>query len=95
MSRYQNFEAPKQVEPATVMYLWRLFLPFMFDLSKCSFIYFIFLISVLIVAGMSRVLFNELSEKGNTLYNVLPDIISCLSNPESNVPEEKFRAIIE
>ncbi|XP_075210594.1 CAP-D2 condensin subunit [Lycorma delicatula] len=41
-------------------------------------------------------LFHELSSKGNTLYNVLPDIISTLSNPDAVDPltEENFQKIL-
>ncbi|VVC91230.1 unnamed protein product [Leptidea sinapis] len=36
------------------------------------------------VANMTKVFFKQLSQKGNALYNVMPDIISRLSDPELN-----------
>ncbi|RZF36886.1 hypothetical protein LSTR_LSTR004574 [Laodelphax striatellus] len=41
-------------------------------------------------------LFQELSTKGNTLYNLLTDIISTLSNPNAEKPldEESFKIIL-
>ncbi|KAK3912396.1 Condensin complex subunit 1 [Frankliniella fusca] len=47
------------------------------------------------ISCMAISLFEELSKKGNTLYNVLPDIISRLSNPSIEVEEEKFRTIMK
>ncbi|XP_052741193.1 condensin complex subunit 1 [Bicyclus anynana] len=47
------------------------------------------------VAAMTRVFFKQLSQKGNALYNVMPDIISRLSDPELNVPEEQYRVIMK
>lgn len=46
---------------------------------------------------LAKRFFSELSHKGNTLYNVLPDIISHLSNPESDitVEEKDFEAILK
>ncbi|XP_030313677.1 condensin complex subunit 1 isoform X1 [Calypte anna] len=38
--------------------------------------------------------FNELSNKGNAVYNLLPDIISRLSDPNCGVEEESFRTIM-
>ncbi|XP_050680062.1 condensin complex subunit 1 [Leptidea sinapis] len=46
------------------------------------------------VANMTKVFFKQLSQKGNALYNVMPDIISRLSDPELNVPEEQYRVIM-
>ncbi|KOB65544.1 Condensin complex subunit 1, partial [Operophtera brumata] len=37
------------------------------------------------VASMTRIFFKQLSQKGNALYNVMPDIISRLSDPELNM----------
>ncbi|CAD0201294.1 unnamed protein product [Chrysodeixis includens] len=47
------------------------------------------------VASMTRLFFKQLSQKGNALYNVMPDIISRLSDPELNVPEEQYRVIMK
>ncbi|XP_072949314.1 condensin complex subunit 1 isoform X2 [Epargyreus clarus] len=47
------------------------------------------------VAAMTRLFFKQLSHKGNALYNVMPDIISRLSDPELDVPEEKYRVIMK
>ncbi|VDN13512.1 unnamed protein product [Dibothriocephalus latus] len=44
---------------------------------------------------LSRLFFRELSQKGNALYNVMPDIISRLSDAEVGVEESKFRLIVE
>lgn len=47
------------------------------------------------IANMTRLFFKQLSQKGNALYNVMPDIISRLSDPELNVPEEQYRVIMK
>lgn len=44
--------------------------------------------------GLANLFFHELARKGNTLYNVLPDMISRLSDPEVGVDEQFFRKII-
>ncbi|CAH8505341.1 unnamed protein product [Schistosoma haematobium] len=44
---------------------------------------------------LARRFFHELSQKGNSLYNVVPDIISRLSDPNIGVSEEHFRSIME
>ncbi|KAM7541321.1 hypothetical protein Aperf_G00000027562 [Anoplocephala perfoliata] len=44
---------------------------------------------------LSRLFFRELAQKGNALYNVMPDIISRLSDPEVGVDEVKFRLIVD
>ncbi|KAM4819823.1 condensin complex subunit 1 [Thomomys bottae] len=46
------------------------------------------------IAALAKNFFNELSHKGNAVYNLLPDIISRLSDPESGVEEEPFRTIM-
>lgn len=48
----------------------------------------------LLSLGLANLFFHELARKGNTLYNVLPDMISRLSDPEVGVDEEFFRKII-
>ena len=47
------------------------------------------------IAGLAKLFFAELSKKGNTLYNVMPDIVSRLSDPEKGVEEEPFRTIMK
>lgn len=47
------------------------------------------------ISVMASEFFRDLSKKGNTLYNVIPDIISRLSNPTMNVSEENFNRILE
>ncbi|CAK1551134.1 unnamed protein product [Leptosia nina] len=47
------------------------------------------------IAAMTKLFFKQLSLKGNALYNVMPDIISRLSDPELNVPEETYRVIMK
>ena len=44
---------------------------------------------------LSGLFFRELAQKGNALYNVMPDIISRLSDPDVGVDETKFRHIVE
>lgn len=46
------------------------------------------------ISGLAGLFFHELAKKGNTLYNVLPDMISRLSDPDVGVKEESFRRII-
>ena len=40
-----------------------------------------------------RLFFLELSKKGNAIYNVLPDVISALSESETPIEPEKFKNI--
>ncbi|NWY02789.1 CND1 protein, partial [Nothoprocta ornata] len=53
------------------------------------------------IVGLAQNFFSELSNKatlcpaqGNAIYNLLPDIISRLSDPECGVDEESFRTIM-
>ncbi|KAM4703298.1 condensin complex subunit 1 [Rhinophrynus dorsalis] len=46
------------------------------------------------IATLARNFFNELSNKGNAVYNLLPDIISRLSDPDCGVEEESFHTIM-
>nr|CAD7396941.1 unnamed protein product [Timema poppensis] len=48
-----------------------------------------------IIAAMACSFFFELAKKGNALYNVMPDIISRLSSPDLNLPEQKFQLILK
>jgi len=41
-----------------------------------------------------RLFFIELSNKGNAIYNILPDIISHISDPEANLARGDFNAIV-
>ncbi|XP_032761529.1 condensin complex subunit 1 [Rattus rattus] len=47
------------------------------------------------IAALAKNFFNELSHKGNAIYNLLPDIISRLSDPEGGVGEEPFHTIMK
>ncbi|KAL4700428.1 hypothetical protein H8959_014432 [Pygathrix nigripes] len=47
------------------------------------------------IAALAKNFFNELSHKGNAIYNLLPDIISRLSDPELGVEEEPFHTIMK
>ncbi|XP_069506775.1 condensin complex subunit 1 isoform X2 [Ambystoma mexicanum] len=47
------------------------------------------------ISALARNFFNELSNKGNAVYNLLPDIISRLSDPECGVEEEPFQTIMK
>lgn len=46
------------------------------------------------IAGITKEFFFDLGKKGNAIYNVLPDIISHLSDPEHGTDEESFRTIL-
>ncbi|XP_031564431.1 condensin complex subunit 1-like [Actinia tenebrosa] len=46
------------------------------------------------IADLAKLFFLELSKKGNAVYNVLPDIISRLSDPDCGIEEEPFRNIL-
>ncbi|KAK7066921.1 Ncapd2p [Halocaridina rubra] len=46
------------------------------------------------ISGLANVFFTELARKGNALYNVLPDIISRLSDTALDLEEENYRKII-
>ncbi|KAM6214290.1 condensin complex subunit 1 isoform 2-T2 [Rhynchocyon petersi] len=47
------------------------------------------------ISALAKNFFNELSHKGNAIYNLLPDIISRLSDPEGGVEEEPFHTIMK
>ncbi|XP_040217115.1 condensin complex subunit 1 isoform X1 [Rana temporaria] len=46
------------------------------------------------ISSLAKNFFTELSNKGNAVYNLLPDIISRLSDPECGVEEEAFHTIM-
>ncbi|XP_068258581.1 condensin complex subunit 1 isoform X1 [Nyctibius grandis] len=46
------------------------------------------------IKGVAENFFSELSNKGNAIYNLLPDIISRLSDPNCGVEEESFHTIM-
>lgn len=46
------------------------------------------------VADVAKYLFSELSKKGNIIYNIIPDIISTLSDPKVEFSEEKFQVVL-
>ncbi|XP_066912331.1 condensin complex subunit 1-like [Clytia hemisphaerica] len=47
------------------------------------------------IASSAKSLFAELARKGNALYNIAPDIISRLSDPDTGVDESVFRTIMK
>ena len=47
------------------------------------------------ISVLAKLFFTELARKGNALYNVMPDIISRLSDPEAGIEETKFREILK
>ncbi|XP_075270620.1 condensin complex subunit 1, partial [Opisthocomus hoazin] len=46
------------------------------------------------IMGVAQNFFSELSNKGNAIYNLLPDIISRLSDPNCGVEEKSFHTIM-
>ncbi|XP_056143059.1 condensin complex subunit 1 [Lampris incognitus] len=46
------------------------------------------------IASLALNFFNELATKDNAIYNLLPDIISRLSDPERGISPEDFNAIM-
>ncbi|XP_021252367.1 condensin complex subunit 1 [Numida meleagris] len=46
------------------------------------------------IVGVAQNFFNELSNKDNAIYNLLPDIISRLSDPDCGIDEESFHTIM-
>ncbi|KAM4684127.1 condensin complex subunit 1 isoform 2-T2 [Amazona ochrocephala] len=46
------------------------------------------------IVGVAQNFFTELSNKGNAIYNLLPDIISHLSDPNCSIEEESFHTIM-
>ncbi|XP_061493362.1 condensin complex subunit 1 isoform X2 [Rhineura floridana] len=46
------------------------------------------------IVGLARNFFTELSSKDNAVYNLLPDIISRLSDPDSGIEEQPFRTVM-
>ncbi|XP_071110071.1 condensin complex subunit 1-like [Haliotis cracherodii] len=47
------------------------------------------------IANLAKLFFLELSKKGNAVYNVMPDIISRLSDPDIGVDEDNFNIIMK
>ncbi|XP_067659519.1 condensin complex subunit 1-like [Haliotis asinina] len=47
------------------------------------------------IANLAKLFFLELSKKGNAVYNVMPDIISRLSDPDIGVDEDNFNTIMK
>ncbi|XP_047907518.2 condensin complex subunit 1 [Anser cygnoides] len=47
------------------------------------------------IVRVAQNFFSELSNKGNTIYNLLPDMISRLSDPDCGVDEESFCTIMK
>ncbi|GFS87575.1 condensin complex subunit 1 [Nephila pilipes] len=46
------------------------------------------------ISDVAKYLFSELSKKGNIIYNIIPDIISTLSDPKVEFSEEKFQVVL-
>ena len=46
------------------------------------------------ILELAKVFFRELSQKGNALYNILPDIISRLSDPQRQVAQDDFQDVM-
>lgn len=47
------------------------------------------------LSSSSRLFFIELSKKQRSIYNVLPDLISHLSDTENGLEEDKFRTVMK
>ncbi|XP_071042878.1 condensin complex subunit 1 [Parasteatoda tepidariorum] len=47
------------------------------------------------ISDVAKFLFLELSKKGNIIYNIIPDIISSLSDPKADFSEEKFQVVLK
>lgn len=48
-----------------------------------------------LIRADTKQLFKDLSQKGNALYNVMPDILSCLSDSDLDLSEKNFQDIIK
>ena len=46
------------------------------------------------IADLTRLFFFELAQKGNAIYNILPDIISQVAEPMSGADPVQFRTIM-
>lgn len=46
------------------------------------------------IIQMTEEFFHLLSQKGNAIYNVLPDIISRLSNDKDQIDQETFKKVM-
>ncbi|XP_077998535.1 condensin complex subunit 1-like [Glandiceps talaboti] len=46
------------------------------------------------INNMAKMFFHELAKKGNAVYNIMPDVISRLSDPDVGVEEEHFKTIM-
>jgi len=46
------------------------------------------------ISDLTKLFFLELSKKGNAIYNILPDVISRLSDPDCGIEQEPFRNIM-
>ncbi|XP_030249337.1 condensin complex subunit 1 [Sparus aurata] len=47
------------------------------------------------ITSLALNFFNELASKDNAIYNLLPDIISRLSDPERGIPSDNFNTIMK
>ncbi|XP_022111340.1 condensin complex subunit 1-like isoform X2 [Acanthaster planci] len=46
------------------------------------------------IASLAKLFFFELSKKGNAIYNVMPDMISRLSDPECGMDQVQFKTVM-
>lgn len=46
------------------------------------------------IADLAHLFFFELAQKGNAIYNLLPDIISQVAEPTSGADSQQFRSIM-
>ncbi|KAJ7379614.1 meiotic chromosome condensation [Desmophyllum pertusum] len=46
------------------------------------------------ISDLAKLFFLELSKKGNAIYNILPDVISRLSDPDCGIEEGPFKNIM-
>ncbi|CAH1774609.1 unnamed protein product [Owenia fusiformis] len=47
------------------------------------------------ISNLAKLFFLELAKKGNAVYNIMPDVISRLSDPDVGVAEDNFRIIMK
>ncbi|KAK3602734.1 hypothetical protein CHS0354_017179 [Potamilus streckersoni] len=47
------------------------------------------------ISNLAKLFFHELAKKGNAVYNIMPDMVSRLSDPDIGVDEENFRTIMK
>lgn len=65
---------------------------------KCMFILLSLVVQLLfqfVFIDTAKQFFSAIAERGNTLYNVISDIISIFSNPEDMISENDFQTIMK